>query len=427
VTAVDERTVTAEEAVLGAVMLGPGAIADLAPMLEPGDFYQPKHQLIYAAALALYEQGTPTDPITVAAELHRAGDLARAGGAPYLHHLMAGVPTVGNAVFYAREIVGQATDRRLVAAASRITVIAKTPGDLVERLELAEETLRSVMPETAGNGAQQLGDLVDPLIDDIESGAGPDGIPTGYNSLDVYLNPMQAGQLIVIGARPSVGKSIVALDVARYVAIHTGEPAGVASLEMSRREVTLRGLAAEARVPLDRLQRRELEEADWIRIAKARDRIAGAPLYVDDSDTQTLASLRAFVRRHKLRVLAVDYLQLMRMPTTAASRREGIEETTRGLKLMAKAEQVVVVLLSQLSRKSVDRRDGRPDLADLRESGGIENDADVVILLHRPDTDHRKGEVDLWIAKQRNGPGQLAVALAAQDHYSRFVDLAEYS
>ncbi len=421
-TLLEERLVSAEEAAVGAALISPAALADVAATITSADVYEPKLQLVWDAAVFLYEHGQPADPITVVAELQRRGELARAGGHPYVHTLIARVPTAANGSYYARIVRGEAVRRRVATAGQKITLLAAAGSDPAELLEEAEQALRAAAPTAGQDTGHKLGDLVLPMVEDLETGTGPDGVQTGYLNLDLILNPLQAGQLVVVGARPSVGKSLMGLDLARYCAIRTGEPAGIASCEMTRQEITMRALSAEARVPLTALQRRQLDDEDWERIARAHQRIKDAPLVIDDTDVQTVASIHTLVRRHRLRLLIVDYLQLVTM-NPKLGRREGIEEATRGFKLLAKAEQCTVVLLSQLNRRGLDRRDPRPDMGDLRESGSIEADADVVLLLHRPAEPDRTGELEVDVAKQRNGPVGVA-HLAAQTHYARFADLA---
>ncbi len=415
----------AEASVLGALLLSPRAVADIAGVLSAGDFYSPKHQSIYAACTQLYERGEPVDPISVSAVL--GIELARVGGAPYLHSLTATVPSITSAGYYARLVAEKAAARRLAAAGTRITQLANGPGDVAEMLIEAERALTAAATGQGPDTAAALAELVDPVIDDLDHDRPVGGLPTGYLDLDMVLNPLEPGQLIVIGARPSIGKSTVALDIARNAALRLSERTLFVSLEMSSQELVRRLIAAEAKVELTHIQRHELSDDDWTRVARTRDRLYAAPLVIDAPAGHTLGSLRAVVRRHKPALLILDYLQLV-TPPKAKDRRESVDELTRGLKLLARDEQVPVVVLSQLNRGAESRGDRRPAMSDLRESGSIEQDADVVILLHRPDfydPDDHPGDVEIIIAKQRGGP-TATVRLLAQLHYSRFADLAGY-
>jgi replicative DNA helicase len=432
VTAVDEQDVwsapvpqdtNAEAAALGSVLLSSTALGDVAGMLTPADFYRPAHQLIYAACLALFERGEPVDPITVSTEL--GPDLMKVGGAPYLHQLMASPPSPLSGSWYAQIVADKAVARRLLVAGERIAQLARSATDPQDALSEADRAVREAGGSATASVARPLSEWVDPVIEDLDAGKPRPGIVSGYIELDKYLNPMTGGQLVVVGGRPSTGKSLVGLDLARYCSFKLGELALFVSLEMSGQETTLRVLAAEGKVDLGRLIRRDLGEEEWERIAHARDRMMAAPLLIDDAETHTLSSLRALIRRTRPALVVLDYLQLITTPRTDARyRQNAVAELSRGLKLLAKSEDVPVVVLCQLNRQPEARTGGRPQLADLRESGAIEQDADAVILIHRPDLlepENRPGEVDLIVAKQRNGPTGIAT-LIAQTHYARFVD-----
>lgn len=412
----------AEAAVLGALMLSATAMVDVTDTIRPVDFYRPAHATIFESIAALYERGEPHDPVTVSADLSRRQLLAAIGGAPYLHTLIRDVPTAVNASYYATRVRDQAIARRLAVAGERIAHLGNTDGDVADRVGTARALLDEVEVPRSQN-AVRMGDRTDDILDTLDRPRVVTGMMTGWTDLDLILNPLDGGQLVVIGARPSIGKSVAGLDLAREAAMRLQLPAVYAALEMSADELILRAIAAEAGIPLSRLQASELTDDDWLRVVRHRDRINNAPLYVDDSGIQTLGSLRALVRRHRPRILVVDYLQLV-TPPPGQNRREAMDALSRGFKLLAKTEDVIVVLLSQMNRKVEDRHDKRPSMADLRESGAIEQDADVVILLHRPEfynrTD-RVGEVDLIIEKQRNGPTGVAT-LTAQLTHSRFVD-----
>lgn len=423
----------AERSVLGAVLLSAQALDDVAIVLRGRDFYQPRHELIWDAALHLHLQGDGVDAVTVCDELTRRGHLHRAGGAPYLHTLISSVPTAANGAYYARIVRDRAVLRRLATAGQRITALghATTGGDVDDLIAAAEAELAGIDHAPAGGGAVRAGDLVDDWIDDLEQPIRTeDGIDWPWTDLALQARPLTAGQLAVIGARPGIGKSVMLTCLATHTAVRCGIPTLVHSLEMSRQEILTRVIAAEARIQLDAIAAHTLEGPDWDRLARARGRVKDAPLFIDDTPGVGLPELRASVRRHKPRLLVLDYLQLARVDARPGHRREALEELTRGLKLLAKAEQIPVVVAAQLNRGPEQRADKRPTMADLRETGSVENDADLVALLHREDAYDREsaraGEVDVIIAKQRNGPTGT-VALGAQLHYARFVDMERWA
>ena len=426
-----ERTppsdVAAEQCVLGAMMLTRRAIEDVAEVLRSPDFYRPAHQSVYDAILALYERGEPADPVTVCAELTRTGDLDRIGGAPYLHTLMAVVPTAANAGYYARTVRERAIQRRLAEAGSRIVQVAYAGTEPEAALDLAWAEV-----EAAEGGrrddARRLGEDLDDVLDGLDNPGPARGVDLPWGDLASYVGPLEPGTLTVVGARPAVGKSTVATDLARHTAIRRDRPVLLVSLEMTRDEVARDVLSAEAEVTLDRLQgRRRPDEAEWGRIAKHADEVRGAPLVVDDTPGADLGSLRASVRRHRPELLIVDYAQLVTPPKSGrGDRQESMDALARGLKLLAKSEDLPVMVLAQLNRGPEARSGGIPQMSDLRETGGWEQHADVVLLLHRPelrDPTDRPQECDVIVAKNRHGRTGTATLLC-QLHYARFVSSA---
>lgn len=417
---------TAEKAVLGAAMTSRAALVDVAPLLEGSDFYIPAHETVWDTITTLHTAGQGVDPITVAAALAEAGTLAMTGGHLYLHDLVAAVTTTTNAAWHAgivRELAGR---RRVVQTGTRLTQLGMTAeGKAADLVLTAQAELAAAHRPDPRTAQTLIGDLVDGAIDAIEAG-NPGGVPWPWVDANKVLNPASPGQLIVIGARPSVGKSVVCVDVAREAAIRRGITTVLHTLEMSQVEVIHRILAAEARIPLSHIQQNTLREDEWVRLAQARTALAAAPLHIIDTPAVSIADLQASVSRHRPGLLVVDYLQLMTI-NPKVDRRQGVEELTRGLKLLAKAETIPLVVAAQLNRESEKRIDRRPQMSDLRETGSIENDADVIVLLHQPDKDDpesaRAGEMDLIVAKQRNGPTET-ITVAHQFHYARLVDLA---
>lgn len=438
------QDLAAEQCVLGGMLLSKDAIADVVEILRPGDFYRPAHAAIFDTILDLYGRGEPADAVTVAAALAtaepNAAALTRIGGGPYLHTLLSTVPTAANASYYARIVADQAVLRRLIEAGTRIVQMGQGAAagqgrDVDDIVDLAQQAVYDITERRAGDDFAILADLLQPALDEIESvgsrGGLMSGIPTGFADLDRLTQGLHPGQLIVVAGRPGLGKSTVSMDFVRNASIKEGHASAIFSLEMSKVEIVTRLLAAEARVPLHVLRSGQLSDDDWTRLARRMGEISEAPIFVDDTPNMTLMEIRAKARRmrqrHDLRLVVVDYLQLMTSPKRVESRQQEVAEISRGLKLLAKEIECPVVAVSQLNRGPEQRTDKRPQLSDLRESGAIEQDSDLVILLHRDDyydkESARAGEADLIVAKHRNGPTDT-ITVAAQLHFSRFVDMA---
>lgn len=423
-----------EQSTLGGMLLSKDAVADVVETLRGSDFYIPKHEIIFDAILSLYSHGEPTDVITVTDELMKSGDLQRAGGVDYLHSLTSIVPTAANAGYYASIVQERALLRRLVDAGTRIVQMGYNgEGEAVELVNQAQAEVYAVTGQEQSEDYVPLEVAIGAAVEEIETAKGRDGemtgVPTGFSELDELTNGLHAGQMIVVAARPAMGKSTLALDFARAAAIKHNQPAIFFSLEMGKTEIAMRLLSAEGQIPLQKLRKGDLDSRDWTTLASTRGRINDAPLYVDDSPNMTLVEIRAKCRRLKQRVglkmIIIDYLQLMTSGKRVESRQQEVSEFSRALKLMAKELQVPVIALSQLNRGPEQRQDKRPMVSDLRESGSIEQDADMVILLHRDevyDKQARPGEADLIVAKHRNGP-TADIAVAFQGHYSRFHDM----
>jgi len=433
-----ERTppqdVIAEQSVLGGMLLSKDAISDVVEILRERDFYRPAHELIYDAIVDLYGRGEPADPVTVSAELTKRGDLVRAGGAPYLHTLISSVPTVANAGYYAKIIRERAIMRRLVEAGTKIVQLGYTDeGEVDDAVDQAQAEVFAVTERRESDDYVQLSQLMPEAYDEIEkiaSGVTGQGVKTGFKDLDALTNGFHPGNMIVLAARPAVGKSTLGLDIARYASIHKRETSVIFSLEMSRSEITMRMLSAEARVPLNNIRSGRLSEEEWARMARRMGEISDAPMFIDDSPNLSLMEIRAKSRRlkqrHDLKLIVIDYLQLMTSGKRVENRQQEVSEFSRQLKLLAKELNVPVVAISQLNRSPEQRSDKKPMLSDLRESGSIEQDADLVILLHREDlydSQNRSGEADLIVAKHRNGPTRTIV-VSAQLHLARFTDMA---
>jgi replicative DNA helicase len=572
------QDIAAEMSVLGGMLLSKDAIADVIEQIRGNDFYRPAHEAIYDAIIDLYGRGEPADAITVLAELQRRGEHARVGGAPYLHDLMAGVPTAANAGYYARIVRERAIMRRLVEAGTRIVQMgyATDGGEVDDVVNNAQAEVYAVTERRASEDYLPLADIIGPTFDEIDAaqgrGEGLTGVPTGYSDFDRLTNGLHGGQMIVVAARPAVGKalaldtplptpsgwttmgevavgdmllaadgtptrvvaatevmrgrpcyevefddgtvivadaqhqwavgaaadaqiltteemagklgggtelaigpghegaprvfgvasvrliesvpvrcvevenpshlylasrsmipthnSVLGINVASHAAIHHNQAAVIFSLEMSRNEIVMRMLAAEARVPLTKMRSGNMDDGDWQKLAATMGKVSDAPLFIDDSPNMSLMEIRAKCRRlkqkHDLKLVVIDYLQLMSSGKRVESRQQEVSEFSRSLKLLAKELEVPVIAISQLNRGAEQRSDKKPQMSDLRESGSIEQDADVVILLHREDAyekeSPRAGEADFIVAKHRNGPTDV-ITVAFQGHYQRFVDM----
>ncbi len=430
----------AEQSVLGGMLLSKDAIADVVEVLNGTDFYRPAHQSIYDTILDLYGRGEPADPITVSAELTRSGQLTRIGGTPYLHTLISSVPTAANAGYYAQIVAERAVLRRLIEAGTRIVQLgygaANDAGDIDDVVDRAQAAVYDITEQRTSEDYVRLEQLLQGTMDEIDAiasrGGVSLGVPTGFSELDQITNGLQPSQMVTIAARPGVGKSILGLNLARQCSIRGGEASVIFSLEMSKSEITMRLLSAEAKVPLHHMRSGNMSDDDWGRLARRMGEVADAPLYIDDSPNLTMMEIRAKSRRlkqrHNLKLIVIDYLQLMTSGKRVESRQMEVSEFSRSLKLLAKELDCPVIAISQLNRGPEQRTDKKPMLSDLRESGAIEQDSDMVILLHREDMYEREspraGEADLILAKNRNGPtGTITVAF--QGHYQRFVDMQQ--
>ncbi|WP_148574132.1 replicative DNA helicase [Nocardioides caldifontis] len=569
---------SAEQSVLGSMLLSKDAIADVVETIRGTDFYRPAHETIFEAMIDLYGRGEPVDPVTTAAELSRRGELVRVGGAPYLHTLSASVPIAANASYYAEIVREKAILRRLVSAGTRIVQMGYAgEGEVDDVVDAAQQEVYQVTDKRSTEDYAPLSAIMEATLDEIEAisnrGGEMTGVPTGFADLDELTNGFHGGQMIIIAARPAVGKALaldtplptptgwttmgevrvgdllldatgaptevvaatgemlgrpcyevtfsdgsslvadwqhqwrttaagdevpatvttgdirrslaagrahaitmpdgsamkvervepvptvpvrcvqvenddhlylagpsgvpthnstLALDLCRAASIHHNQAAVIFSLEMTRNEITMRLLSAEAKIPLNHMRNGHMTDEDWQKLARKMGEVSAAPLFIDDSPNMTMMEIRAKARRlkqrHDLRLIVIDYLQLMTSGKKVESRQLEVSEFSRQIKLLAKELEVPVIALSQLNRGPEQRSDKRPMLSDLRESGSIEQDADMVILLHREDVyekeSTRPGEADLIVAKHRNGPTR-DVVVAFQGHYSRFVDMAQ--
>jgi replicative DNA helicase len=425
----------AEESLVGAMLLSRDAIAAALEHVHAEDFFSPRNARIFGAIVSLYERGLPADPVTVAEELARSGD-PQAPSAGELIELQVDTPSPGNAEAYARIVADLGVLRRLIGASSEIAKLAYESGeDVAAVVDRAEAMIFEVAERRAKGNLASMRDLLGVALDRLEQlyerGESVTGVPTGFVDLDERLAGLQPANLVVVGARPSMGKTAFALGVAVHAAVSAGVPVLVFSLEMSHAELTQRLLAQVAGVDAMKLRTGRLADSDWPRITDAIGRLGEAPIFIDDTPNLTVMDLRARARRQMARsglgLIVVDYLQLMASRTKAENRQVEVSEISRGLKILARELNVPVLALSQLSRGLEMRSDKRPVLADLRESGSIEQDADVVLFIYRDELYNPQssaaGSAEVIIAKHRNGPTGT-VQLAFISHYARFANIA---
>ncbi len=431
------QNVEAEEAVLGSLLIDREAIGRVASFLRDGDFYRDRNREIYAAALTLYDRREPIDLLTLKDELERRGKLEEVGGAAYLASLSANVPTAIHIEFYARIVERTAILRRLIGAAGQIAALAYEPTNDVDAvLDRAEQLLFAVSQRRLTRDYvslhQALKDYFD-TIDFLHQHKGEVvGVPTGFRDLDQMTGGLHPSDLIIIAGRPAVGKTSFALTIAHAAAVKHHVPVAIFSLEMSVEQLVQRLLCSEASVDSHRLRSGYIDEYEWHRISQAFGVLSEAPIYIDDTANITTLELRAKARRmkaeHDIQLLVIDYLQLMQ-GRGLENRVQEVSEISRGLKGLARELNVPVIALSQLSRAVESRQDHRPVLSDLRESGSIEQDADIVMFIHREelykrDTE-RKNIADVIVAKHRNGPtGEIALRFFPAQ--TRFADLERF-
>lgn len=434
---VPPHNLQAEESLLGAMLLSRDAVAAASETVTANSFYKPAHGHIFDAIQTLSAQGEPVDPVTVADELRRADLLDQLGGPSVLLSLQANTPATSNASRYAHIVEDHALLRRLIGVAGEIAEMGYSlPDDVVKTLDEAETMVYDLSENRITDSTAELRDLLPETLTRIEMlydrGDALTGTPSGYSDLDELTSGLQPEALIVIGARPAMGKTAFALGMAAHAAMHAGKPVLYFSLEMSRLELSQRLLSSEARVDSRRMATGRLEDSDWTKITGAVGRLAEAPLWLDDNPNVSIAEIRGKARRlsskvGELGLVVVDYVQLMTGRSNAENRQVEVAEISRGLKILARELHCPVVALAQLNRGLEQRADKRPLLSDLRESGALEQDADVVIFLYRdeiynpesPDT----GTAEVLISKHRSGPLGMT-RLAFLSHYTRFANMA---
>jgi len=411
------QNLEAEQTVLGAIMLENTALYKTVEILKSEDFYRGSHRKIYRGMLELLEKNEPIDIITLSDHLRKKNELEEVGGASYLSSLVNSVPTTANVVYHSKIITSQAIMRSLITAATDIiSKVYEGQSDADEMLDFAEKTIFAISEKKLSASFTPLNTLIKDSFEHIEQLYDRrhiiSGIPSGFKDLDELTTGFQEGDLIIIGGRPSMGKTALSLNIAQYSAKESKKPVAIFSLEMSKRQLAMRMLCSEANVDSNSIRKGIIKKSDWHKLTSAASNLGDAPIYIDDSSDITALEMRAKARRlkleHGLGLVIVDYLQLMRGRSGAERREQEISEISRSLKSLARELSVPVIALSQLNR-AVESRKPKPipNLSDLRESGAIEQDADLILFLFREEVYNKeaeKGKAELFIAKQRNGP-----------------------
>lgn len=431
------QSLEAEESLISAILLDSDTFLDIIEILTPQDFYRRAHQIIFESIEGLFDQNEPIDLVTVTNSLRSAGKLEAVGGAAHLASIIETVPAAPNVQHYARIVHGKARLRRLIQKANEITKRCyEDPGPVDDIVDFAESSVFEIAEDQTHPAFRPLGKILahnfDTLEKQQENKTLLTGVPTGYSKLDSMTSGLQPSDLIILAARPSMGKTAFALNLARNAALDGGVSVAFFSLEMSMEQLSLRMLCSEAKVDSFRLRTGFSSPSDWSDLTDAASRLSPSPIYIDDSPDISVMEIRAKARRLKLDkglgLVIIDYLQLMRTRGQSERRDLEISSISRSLKILAKEMSVPVVALSQLNRKLEERQDKRPQLSDLRESGALEQDADVVAFIYRdevyyPDKEDNKGQAELIVSKQRNGPTGK-VPMTFLHAYTRFEEAA---
>ncbi len=418
---VPPHSIEAEACVLGSMILHAPSIDAVVQITEPEHFYRPAHQLLFGVLMEMKDANKPIDLVTVREALDTRQQLQAVGGIEYVVALVEGVPSAANAEYYARIVRNKALLRQLIVVGTDIVSEAyQTRDEATDFLDHAEQMIFQVASKHMGEESVSIGSLLEEAFEKLQAqeGMAITGLATGYQRLDELTGGFQDSEMIILAARPSMGKTSLLLNIAEYMAIIDNIPIALFSLEMSKQQLTARLLSAHARFDLKKMRRGSIRPEDWTHIQDAANDLRPAPLYIDDSPLLTIMQLRAKARRmasaHGIQAVFVDYLQLMSYGGRADSRQQEITEISRGLKALAKELSIPVIVAAQLNRGPADRTSHVPRMSDLRESGSIEQDADVVMLLHNEDYYHRGEEgyipeniTKLIIEKQRNGPTDI--------------------
>jgi replicative DNA helicase len=428
------QNIEAEQSVLGGILIENQALHKIMEILSPDDFYREAHQKIYNSLLDLSEKDEPADLITLTNELRKKDQLDAVGGASYVTSLIDSIPTAANIDYYARIVKEKAVLRKLINAATDIVTQGYEDREDVEGLlDEAEQAIFQIADSRVRPSFYPIREILKSSFKTLEKLYEKKemitGIPSGFKDLDEMTAGFQPSDLIIVAGRPSMGKTAICLNVAQYAAVEKKVPVAIFSLEMSKEQLVLRMLCSEAEVEGTRIRTGFLAESDWPKLTMAAGNLSEAPIFIDDTPALSILELRAKARRlkgeHGLGMLIVDYLQLMRGRTMVENRQQEISEISRSLKALAKELNLPVIAVSQLSRRSEAREDKRPQMSDLRESGAIEQDADLILFIYRDEvynrTDENRGKAEVIIGKQRNGPTGKVV-LTFLDKYTAFKD-----
>jgi len=430
------HNIEAEQAVLGAVFLEPEAMSTASEYLLPEDFYRASHQRIFEVMMTLADKGEPIDLVTVTSALSNNKVLEEVGGVSYLTDVANSVPTAANITYYTKIVSEKSTLRSLIRTATNIVTTGYSEEeDLEDVLNSAEKDILEVSQRKNSSAFKSIKDVLIDVYDNIEQlhnqEGGVTGIPTGYRDLDNITSGFQRNDLIIIAARPSMGKTAFALNIAQNVAVHTEENVAIFSLEMGADQLVSRMLCAEGNIDAQRLRTGHMEAEDWNKLTMAMGSLSNAGIYIDDTPGIRVSEIRSKCRRlkqeHGLGMILIDYLQLIQgSANSKENRQQEVSEISRSLKGLARELNVPLIALSQLSRGVESRQDKRPMMSDLRESGSIEQDADIVGFLYRDDYYDQESEnqniIEIIISKQRNGPvGNVELAFVKE--YNKFVDL----
>jgi len=432
------QSIEAEESIISSVLNDNTTLQDIADILSVDDFYRSAHQKIYAAILELFGRAEPIDLITLTNELKTRGDLEAIGGPSFLVQILDNIPIAVNTVHHARIIRDKASLRRLIEKSNAILRRCfEDQGDVDDVLDFAESAIFEASSHKVKPAFDHISGLIDSNIDKLEERQGNKalftGTPTGFAGFDKLTSGLQNSDLIILAARPSMGKTALALNIARNIAVDANVSCAIFSLEMAKEQLSMRMLCAEARMDSGRMRDGFFSSEDWDGLTHAAGVLSDAPIFIDDSGDITSVSIRAKARRWKakesLGLIIIDYLQLMKSSVSAERRDLEISEISRSLKSLAKELNIPIIALSQLNRKLEERSDKRPQLSDLRESGALEQDADIVAFIYRDEVYNRdennpnKGKAEVIVAKHRNGPTGV-VNLAFLKSYTRFENLA---
>jgi replicative DNA helicase len=435
--------IEAEESLLGSMLISRDAIVSIIELVTAEDFYRKSNREVFNAVMELYIKGEPADPITVADCLKKKSLLDEVGGKTFIHSLISNIPLAANAVYYARIVRNHSILRKLIYAATEIATMGyEIPDDLQSTVDKAQQLVFSIYKDlnkgSTGDRVSLMKDIVSEVYEQVEilheAGSDISGIPTGYIDYDHLTSGFQNSDLIIIAARPGMGKTSFALGMAKYIAMKEDLPVAIFSLEMSKQQIALRMISAESKIDLQRVRDGKIRDEEWIQLARSVEKLADCKIFVDDTAFLTIMDLRARARMmastNNIKMIIVDYMQLMQSTTNYRGNKVlEITEISQNLKGIAKELNIPVIAVSQLSREVEKREDKRPILADLRESGSIEQDADLVTFIYRDDyytkdENRNTGKAEIIIAKHRNGPTGKSI-LQFNKKIALFSNLAE--